>query len=158
MNERLSIRLAVPKDAEAIALESMAEIEHNQNWRWDPRRVARAISDPDTNVAVALESGGMVAFGVMHYTEESAHLQLFGVREDARRRGIGSALLQWLEHVARVAGVTRLKVEARGDNVPALAFYRKHGYSEYEAVPNMYENGEAGIRLEKLVDAVLKEA
>lgn len=157
MHGRLNIRLATSKDAEAIALESMAEIEHNLNWSWTPHRLCKSISDPETNVAVALENESLVAFGVMEYKEDLAHLQLFAVREDARRQGIGSTLLRWLEKVARVGGVTRFKVEARRDNSPALAFYRKHGYCESEAVPGMYQGSEDGVRLEKIGDTAMKE-
>ena len=146
----MKIRLANKGDAEAIALESMAEIEHNLNWGWTPRRVRRNIRDPETNVAVAVEGESMLAFGIMKYKDEVAHLLLFAVREDARRCGIGSALLRWLEEVAQAAGITRFRLEARRDNEAALAFYRKHGYSEREAVPGMYEGQVDGVRLEKL--------
>ena len=150
MVEELEIRLATPRDAEAIAIESMAEIEHNLSWDWSPLRVQRAISDPATNVVVAYDKRGMAGFGVMRYDEEVAHLQLFAVREDIRRRGVGARLLRWLEDVAHTAGVTRFKVEARRDNVVAVAFYRKHGYSELESVRGMYQGFEDGVRLEKV--------
>jgi [ribosomal protein S18]-alanine N-acetyltransferase len=155
---RLIIRLATSKDAEPIAIESMAEIEHNLNWGWTPDRVHRAIFDPETNVVVTSDEKGMVAFGIMMYEDDIAHLQLFAVREDARRRGIGSALLLWLERVARVAGVTHFKVEARRDNTAALGFYLKHGYLEREAVSGMYQGFVDGVRLEKIAAFAAKEA
>lgn len=146
-----SIRVATRDDAEAIALESMAEIEHGLEWRWSPRRVARSIADPDTNVAVAVEDAGMVGFGIMKYDDEVAHLLLFAVREDARRRGVGTAILAWLERVADVAGVRRFVVEARRDNAAAGGFYRRHGYREVETVPRMYYGVADGVRFEKVV-------
>jgi len=158
VKERLAIRLATPREAEAIALESMAEIEHNMGWTWHPDRVASAIDDPDTNVAVAVDGGAVIGFGIMEYAEESAHLVLFAVREDARRRGVGSTLLGWLEKVALIAGVARLNVEARASNATARAFYRSHGYSETDIVPNMYCGGEDGVRLQKVVGTIVKEA
>jgi len=157
MDDGLTIRLARPKDAEAIALESMAEIEHNLGWSWHPHRVACAIDDPNTNVVVAVNGEVMLGFGIMEYEEDVAHLVLFAVREDVRRRGIGSALLAWLEKVASVAGVGRFKVEARSSNAGARAFYRRRDYVEIEVVPSMYKNEEAGVRLEKIVGATLKE-
>ena len=157
MNEQLAIRLATPKDAEAIALEAMAEVEHNMGWTWHPDRVASAIYDPDTNVVVAVDCDVMAGFGIMEYEEESAHLVLFAVREGVRRRGIGSALLIWLEKVASVGGVFRIKVEARASNLAGRAFYRKHGYSESEIVPGMYRGNVDGVRFEKTVSATVKE-
>ena len=92
----------------------------------------------------------MLGFGIMRYDEDVAHLLLFAVREGARRRGIGSALLAWLERVAHVAGVSHFKVEARRENVAARAFYRKNGYSEIEDVPAMYHKTVDGVRMQKL--------
>jgi ribosomal-protein-alanine N-acetyltransferase len=151
VNDPLTIRLATRNDAEAIALESMAEIEHNLEWSWHPFRVGRAIDDPSTNVVVAIDGTAMLGFGIMEYEDEVAHLVLFGVREDMRRRGIGSALLAWLEKVASVAGVGRFRVEARLSNAGAREFYRKHGYVESEIVPAMYRDTEDGVRFEKVV-------
>ena len=148
-----TIRLATSDDAEAIALESKAEIEHNMGWTWHPRRVRWAIEDPDTNVVVAIADGEMLGFGVMEYKEEVAHLVLFGVREGARRRGLGSALLVWLEKVAAVAGVGRLQVEARLSNEAARSFYRKHGYAESAVVADMYRDTEDGVRFQKVLRA-----
>jgi ribosomal-protein-alanine N-acetyltransferase len=158
VSPELAIRLATAKDAEPIAVESMAEIEHNLNWKWLPHRVLEAIQDPATNVAVATIGGSMVAFGVMEYHDDQAHLMLFAVREDMRRRGFGSALLRWLEKVALVAGVGCLKVEARADNRPARAFYQKHGYIEIEEVSGMYGHKVDGVRFEKRMDATVNRA
>jgi len=152
VNEEITIRLATRKDAEEIALESMAEIEHNMGWSWHPDRVACAIDDQNTNVAVAVLGDVMLGFGIMEYEEESAHLVLFAIREDARRRGVGSALLLWLEKVAYVAGVSLLKVEARVSNVGARAFYQNRGYSESDVVADMYRS-EGGVCFEKPIGA-----
>lgn len=157
MNERLAIRLATLSDAETIALESMAEIEHNMGWTWHPQRVATAIADPDTNVAVAVDGDTLLGFGIMTYEEESAHLVLFAVSEGARRSGVGSALLKWLEKVASVAGVSHLKVEARLSNAGARAFYRAHGYNESDVVPAMYRGAEDGVHFEKVIRATASE-
>jgi ribosomal protein S18 acetylase RimI-like enzyme len=154
VSANLTLRLADGRDAEAIALESMAEIEHGFEWEWHPMRVAAAIEDRDTNVVVAVEGGAMVGFGIMEYRNEVAHLVLFAVVAEARRRGIGSAMLQWLEKVALVAGMGRFRVEARVSNTGARAFYARHGYVEEEVVSRMYSgrgHEEDGVRMQKVI-------
>ena len=94
-------------------------IEHGLPWRWRHDRVAAAIVNPDTNVAVVGDHGAMVAFGIMSYAEFDAHLLLFAVRRSRQRAGVGSAVLLWLETVARTAGAKRIQVEARRDNTAA---------------------------------------
>jgi len=158
MDNHFVIRLATPADAEAIALESMAEIEHGFEWSWEPSRVSEAIGDPETNVIVAVDGAAMLGFGIMEYRHEVAHLVLFAVREDARRRGIGSALLAWLEKVATEAGIAHFRVEARLSNTAARAFYQTHGYVEIKVVSGMYQGQEDGVRLQKGAPAEAAES
>ncbi len=149
----LLIRLATPRDAAAIAALSRTAIEHDLPWRWLPERVRRSIDDADTNVVVARHAadGVLAGFGIMKYNDDTAHLLLFAVRAGARRRGIGSALLHWLERVALAAGITRLQLEARERNAAALAFYRRHGYRVTTTIVGMYLGVEDGVRLEKSI-------
>lgn len=149
MKEDFIIRLATPADAEAIALESRAEIEHGLEWGWEPWRVSEVMAHPETNVVVAVEGATMLGFGIMEYRDDIAHLVLFAVRRRSRRRGIGSALLAWLEKVAATAGIGQFRVEARLSNDAARAFYKRHGYVEIEVVPGMYQRMEDGVRLAK---------
>ena len=86
-------------------------IESGLPWRWRPERVARAIEEENTNVVVAGEAGALTAFGIMSYLDDDAHLLLFAVREGSRRQGIGSAVLLWLENVARAAAHRRIRLE-----------------------------------------------
>ena len=145
----VAIRLASPADAAEIAAMSRDAIEHGLPWSWRRERVAQAIADRDTNVVVVAEPGMLVAFGIMSYLDDDAHLLLFAVRESSRRQGIGSAVLLWLEAVARAAGACRIRVEARRDNEAARSFYNEHGYHERAIAHAMYSAKSDGIRLEK---------
>lgn len=154
MERDTQIRLAGPQDAAAIAAMSASEIEYGLPWRWTPPRIDRAIRHPATNVAVVGAAQALVAFGIMSYADEVAHLQLFAVRAASRRRGVGSALLVWLEEVAWAAGIPTIRLEARHDSSAARAFYRSHGYRETGMVPGMYCGVADGVRLEKALLAL----
>ena len=147
------IRLAGPDDAQDIAAMSRELIEHGLPWTWRPSRVRRAIGSPDTNVAVMREPGGIVAFGVMEYLESDAYLALLAVDRAHQRRGIGSAVLRWLEASAAVAGAQRIRLHARWDNIAGRAFYNEHGYHEVTIQPERYGASVDGIRLEKWLRA-----
>jgi len=144
-----AIRLATLADAAPIAAMSREHIEQGLPWRWRAARVARAIRDADTNVAVLGESGQLAAFGIMSYPRDEAHLLLLAVRAARQRQGIGSAMLHWLEAVARTAGAKCIRVEARLDNGPARHFYAGHGYHERRIARGMYGDAVDGICLEK---------
>jgi ribosomal protein S18 acetylase RimI-like enzyme len=143
------VRLAIADDAPAIAAMSREYIEHGLPWSWRPARVARAILDRDTNVAVIGEPGALAAFGIMSYRDTDAHLLLFAVHRRHRRQGVGSTLLHWLEDVARTAGSERIRVEARWDNAAARSFYNEHGYHERTIRSAMYSGVLDGVLLEK---------
>lgn len=143
------IRLATPEDAADIASLSRVAIEYGLPWGWTPRRVREAIAEPNTNVAVPRQHGTLLAFGIMAYDDDVAHLLLLAVCSTRRRTRLGSALLVWLERVAAVAGIVEIQVEARADNAPARAFYRQHGYQELSTVTGMYHGVADGVRLRK---------
>jgi len=124
-------------------------IEYGLEWRWRAGRVARAIADPDTNVAVLRREEELVGFGIMEYLDDEAYLVLLAVAKSSQRRGVGSALLRWLEAAARAAGSQRIRVDARRENGAARCFYNEHGYHERVLKSRMYGKTVDGIRLEK---------
>ncbi|HEX7689220.1 MAG TPA: N-acetyltransferase [Burkholderiaceae bacterium] len=143
------LRLAARVDATAIAALSRDGIEHGLPWRWRAPRVRQAIDDPATNVVVAGPPGELRGFGIMSYGDDDAHLLLLAVRDSWRRRGVGTAMLQWLEAAACVAGARRVRLEARRDNEAARSFYNEHGYHERDLAPRMYGGRLDGVHLEK---------
>jgi ribosomal-protein-alanine N-acetyltransferase len=143
------VQIATLADAEQIAGISRDQIEQGLGWSWTVARVQRSIRDPDTNVAVVRERDSMVAFGIMKYREEVAHLLLFAVRASHQRHGYGSLVLRWLEAVALTAGVTRIDLECRRDNAAARNFYGEHGYHEHVISRGYYGGVEDAVRLEK---------
>jgi ribosomal-protein-alanine N-acetyltransferase len=147
------IRLARRADAAAIATMSRDEIEQGLPWSWTEGRVLGAIQNPDTNVAVVGATGALQGFGIMAYRDEVAHLLLFSVRPEYRRRGLGSALLRWLECVAVTAGVERIVVECRRDNAGARNFYAETGYHEMAISKGYYRGVEDAVRIEKWLSA-----
>jgi ribosomal-protein-alanine N-acetyltransferase len=145
----LEVRLASLNDATEIAEMSRSDIEFGLPWGWTPLRVAKAIKNGSTNVAVIRDRNRLVGFGIMKYGDETAHLLLLGVHSAHRRAGVGGLLLAWLEKVAWVAGITTVQVQARDENIAARAFYRRHGYREIAHVAGMYNEMVDGVRLEK---------
>jgi [ribosomal protein S18]-alanine N-acetyltransferase len=152
------IRLATAADALAIADMSRQYIEDGLGWSWTPTRIAAAIEEESTNVAVIHQSGGMAGFGIMHYGERSAHLALLAVHPSQRRHGLAAQLLSWLEKCADTAGIERIRVEARSDNPAAIAFYQKHGYTQTDRLARYYRGVLDALRLEKTIRVSVGES
>lgn len=143
------IGLALPGDARHIAMMSRDQIEHGLTWRWTPPRILRVIRDPAINVAVAREKGQIIGFAIMQYKDDDAHLLLLAVAAAHRLKGVGRALMDWLEATALTAGTGCIYLEARASNAQARAFYCRLGYLEIADVPELYSNSEDGVRLGK---------
>ena len=156
MTPALHISIAQESDAAEIAQMSRDLIEANLPWTWRPERVSRAIKAEHMNVAVVRERQTLMAFGIMEYWDDDAHLVLFAVRPSSQRQGIGTAVLQWLENSALVAGSQRIRVEARRDNLAARNFYNEHGYHELKIKARMYSGVLDGIQLEKWISTAAR--
>jgi ribosomal-protein-alanine N-acetyltransferase len=143
------IGLAVRGDAAVIAAMSRDLVEQGLAWRWTPPRVLRAMRDEAINVAVARLAGAVAGFAIMQYKDDEAHLLLLAVAPAHRRRGVGAALMAWLEATALTAGTGCIYLEARARNAGARAFYRRLGYVEIATIPGLYAQGEDGVRIAK---------
>lgn len=149
MAETCDIRLARRDDAVRIALMSREFIEDGLGWRWTPARISACLRNAAMNVAVAECDGQIAGFGIMQYRELEAHLMLFGVMPQSRRRGIGTRLLRWLEQVALVAGTELIFLEARLTNAVARRFYHAQGYRELGVLRRYYAGTEDAVRIGK---------
>jgi len=148
----ITIRLAEPRDAPAIAMMSRDFIESGLGWKYDAARVLRAMRDRETLAVVACESGKagapaaargtVTGFAILELGDERAHLVLLAVRPSHRRLGIGQRLLDWLLESARVAGIASIHLELRAGNDAARRFYRAMGFYETVLVPGYYRSGE----------------
>jgi len=146
-----SVRLATPADAHGIAEMSREYIEYGLGWSWTRERIVKSIHDAATNVAIVREHETLLAFGIMAYGEQKAHLALLAVAPAHRKRGLGALLLAWLEKCATVAGLERIQLEARADNLVAIDFYENQGYRLTGSVAGYYRGMVDAVRLEKVL-------
>jgi len=90
-----------------------------------------------------------IAGFIVTQTGRTGHIITIDVIAPARRAGVGSQLLQAAENRLRAAGSKAVSLETAVDNLSALAFYKRHGYSVIETVPRYYSNGVDALRMKK---------
>ena len=139
------ISLAVRPDADAIAVLSRDCIEQGLRWSWTAQRVRRCIDDRDTNVVVIRDRGVIAGFAIMKYGDAEAQLFLLAVTPSHRRRGIGTALLSWLEVTGRTAGIKVIRLQVRSTNDAAIAFYRSVGFRPTGLQAAYYQGAEDAL-------------
>lgn len=145
--QELTLRLAQPGDAVAVARMSQTLVERGLGWSWTPARVARQIHCRDTLVLLALHGGRLAGFAIMRFGEWDAHLLLLAVSPRCRRAGVGRRLVAWLERSARTAGVLRIHLEVRAVNRGGRAFYAALGYVETGLLRGYYGGREDAVRM-----------
>jgi ribosomal protein S18 acetylase RimI-like enzyme len=129
---RFQIRAARLDDAVALA-------ELNREFNDEaipPGQIAASLrSEPQTEFVVAAEvAGDLVGFACvqvlssMCYRQPLAELTELYVREAHRRLGIGRALVQEVERLARAKGAKEMVVRTGAENTAGQAFYQAAGY------------------------------
>ena len=98
--------------------------------------------NPTANIPIA-------GFIVAEAVRASGHIITIDVVASARRSGVGSLLLHATEDRLRAAHCRSVVLETAVDNIPALKFYKLHGYSVIKTHPRYYSNGVDALVLEK---------
>ncbi len=101
-----------------------------------------------TLVATDKGSGDTQGFIVVQ-TGSTGHVITIDVGPKARRSGVGSLLIKAAEERLRASGAHAVGLETAVDNVAALSFYKRHGYSVVRAWPRYYSNGVDALVLKK---------
>ncbi|MFO6448568.1 GNAT family N-acetyltransferase [Erythrobacter sp. NE805] len=119
---------------------------------WNRRQVAEALALANTHALVVDAEGAPIAgaspalpagFVLTRHVLDEEELLLIAVVPEARRRGVGTALIERLFATARTRGTARIFLEMRRGN-PAIALYRKLGFAPIGERKNYYRmaNGE----------------
>ncbi len=140
-------------ESKRIARMSKEWIERGLGWSWRAPRIWRAIASSQVLTVGARVRGELVGFALMKFSDEAtqAHLLLFAVDPDWRRKGIGRALIAWLEESACIAGTQRVFLEVRASASTARAFYRRIGFESVARIRGYYRGKEDAIRMCKVL-------
>lgn len=77
------------------------------------------------------------------------YLQFLGILPPFHRQGVGRSALGWFERGAQTGGARNLWVAASDFNVPAQAFYERHGFVRVAAIDGLVADGAAEILFRK---------
>ncbi|WP_306054175.1 GNAT family N-acetyltransferase [Natronococcus wangiae] len=159
------VREATPEDADAIADVHAAAVRELGGSDYDDRQVLAwlanvhperyPIDEADAGIRVVVAERGdrLAGFGWLDCDpsgrdESTAEIVAVFVRPDAVREGIGRAILERLERLARDAGLEAIVLVA---SKHAIDFYRRQGYEDDETVElEMTDDVSlAGLRMRK---------
>jgi len=102
---------------------------------------------------VAVPDGGepvgyTVGIIVQHDVSEAWILRM-GVRDDQRRKGIGSALLKSVADILQARYVRTIRLSVSPKNLPAIRLYEGQEFVQEKIIPAYFGRGEDRIIMEK---------
>lgn len=130
-----------PGDAEAIESANLlfAEVFGAEAYHGPPPsqdHLNRLLAD-DKFIALVARTGGemvgaLAAYELVKFEAERSEFYIYdlAVREDHRRRGVATALIEALKPIARDRGAWVIMVQADPPDAPAVALYEKLGTRE----------------------------
>ncbi len=145
------IRLAGPDDLAAlVALEEGFPPED----RFD-RRTWRRLLSGQTVTLVHESAAGLDAAAVLLFRQGSSVARLYSisVAPASRGQGLGGKILAACEDHAVRRGAERLRLEVRSSNSSATRLYGAAGYRVIARLESYYPDGEAALRMEKVLIA-----
>jgi L-amino acid N-acyltransferase YncA len=92
-------------------------------------RAVREVDDPPRGVVVCERAGAVIGYAAYRLFAVEGHLANVAVAADARRGGVGRALMQAAASRMRAAGVTAWCLNVKADNTPAIRLYEGLGMS-----------------------------
>jgi diamine N-acetyltransferase len=146
----ITVRVAIIEDADAIGgltaevqqlhREALPDIFKSPSDKLFSReKLATLLQDANSTVAVAESNGEIVGYVygvIMHRPENDfkkaekyVYIQQIGVRKDARRQGVGRALIAFIERKALASAVTGLQLDYWAFNTRARSFFESCGFS-----------------------------
>lgn len=95
------------------------------------------IAETDEGIA-----GYVVADTVPNGGRSLGHVKDIAVHPEMRGRGLGRRLLECALDAMRAQQASRVKLEVRESNEPALSLYREFGFRRQRTLPRYYDDGE----------------
>jgi ribosomal-protein-alanine N-acetyltransferase len=106
------------------------------------RRGAFAIvAEWDDAIPAEKRKGKLAGFTIVEMLKGFGHVITIDIRAEARRTGLGTQLMQAAEARIKDQGGRLMVLEVAVNNGPAIAFYKRHGYTVDKTLPGYY-NGE----------------
>jgi ribosomal-protein-alanine N-acetyltransferase len=98
---------------------------------------------------VADDQSGIAGFVVAHMQRDYGWIVTIDTRADVRRSGLGTRLMTAAEERLRAAGAVAVVLEVAVNNLPAVNFYKRLGYTIIRTIPRYYLDSLDALQMAK---------
>jgi len=131
-----------PIGAEAAALlAALHRASFPASQAWGEAAIARMLGLPGHFCLIAVNGAAPEGFVLGRVQADEAEILTLAVLPEARRKGLGRALLDGLLTEAALRGALEVFLEVAADNAPAKALYAHAGAAEVGRRPRYYADG-----------------
>lgn len=103
-------------------------LEQDFNDFWNYNIFKSELENPHSKYIVAKKSTEIVGFAGIWIAIDVAHITNIVVKNNLRKSGIGSLLLQKLIDMCHELNLTEITLEVNEHNLPAIKLYEKFGF------------------------------
>jgi ribosomal-protein-alanine N-acetyltransferase len=130
----MKLRPATLKDAALLGVMHETAFEAP----WGEAEIAALLGGPG-GFAVIAENDGPLGFILCRAVGGEAEVLTLAVRPEARRQGLGRALVEAAAALSQQTGADALFLEVAEDNIPAMELYQTAGFRLAGRRPGYYE-------------------
>jgi len=116
---------------------------------WSEDALRALLVQPHVAACLAVRAGRPAGFILMRTAVAEAEVLTLAVTPDARRRGVGRALLEAGERAAAACGARRFLLEVSAQNQAAVALYEAGGWRVIGVRAQYYADGADAWLMEK---------
>lgn len=122
-------------------LSQMAAIEREAfEMPWTEAMFIPEVEDPSAYYVVGVRGDEVICYGGFHKVLDEAHITNIAVKSTERGKGIGKFLMSELIARAKLADITRMTLEVREGNIPAIKLYESFGFKVEGVRKKYYDN------------------
>jgi ribosomal-protein-alanine N-acetyltransferase len=133
----MKIRPGTPDDIPAMRA---IAAEASTAGQWTAEQYARIFEPDPPRIVLVIEDGGIQGFLVAAAAEPEWEIENLAVAGPARRRGLGTSLIEHLLGMLRQQGAESVFLEVRERNAVARALYEKWDFVESGRRHRYYSN------------------
>lgn len=133
----------------------LASVAFDPQFReaWTEDQIAGLLVTPSAWLELGRADAELVAFALCRQAHEDVELLLCATSPDWRRKGLGRQLVGHVSGTARARGASRLFLEVRSSNLPAMELYLACGFAAVGRRPDYYRTL-AGERIDAMTLAL----
>ena len=140
----ISIKQIYEKD-----IELCYELDSNTISLWNKNQWSSEFKKEGTQIFVMLLSNLVIGICVLQVVLDEAQINYFAVRQNYRKRGFGSTLMNYLILRCKQLNIKKLLLEVSQKNIAAEKFYDKFYFSTVGIRRNYYKDGSDALLKEK---------